>query len=307
MRILLTGSTGQIGWELHHVLRGRGQVITPTRGELDLADADSIVRAIQGARPDVVINAGGYTAVDRAEREPDLVEQTNGIGPGVLAEQAWTLGAAFVHFSTDYVFDGTKSSPYEPDDEPAPINVYGRSKLHGERNVRAAHEEALILRLSWVYGLRRRNFMLAMLEQARQRSQLNVVDDQYGCPTPCSLVALWTAQVIRHALHRSGQQWLFAGHAGTYHLACSGRTSWCGLARRIIELADLPRSVGVVPITTAEYPTPARRPQQSVLDCTKTAAAFDIEFTNWDQALQQVMTDYRASQPSPAGSTTNGI
>ncbi len=306
MRILLTGSTGQIGWELRHALAGVGSIITPNREELDLADPSSIEKFMVKLRPDLVINASGYTAVDKAESESTRAHQINATAPGLLADLARQRGAAIIHYSTDYVFDGSKPEPYTTEDCPAPINAYGHSKLRGEQNVLDANNESLVLRLSWMYGLRRRNFLLAILEQASQRDQLRVVDDQVGSPTTCTLVAAWTAQIIERSFNITNGRSTFSGKAGIYHLACSGKTSWCGFARRIIELADLPKPVDVVGIPTSEYPTPAKRPKQSVLNCETAVTAFGLEFTDWDTALQQIMVDYRkANEPSPAGSTTS--
>lgn len=309
MKILLTGSTGQVGWELNRALPALDpstDVVAPEHSELDLADADALRAAVGEIDPDVIINAACFTAVDEAEHQPDRANLINGRAPGVLAESAKKCGAAFVHYSTDYVFDGAQGAPYRPDDETNPINAYGQSKLLGEQAVRAAGGESLILRLSWVYSLRRHNFLRTMLELARQRDHLRVVDDQVGCPTWSRLVAQWTVEMLRGALHADDGRSTFGGRAGTYHLACSGATSRFGFARRIIELAGLDERVTVEPIRSSEYPTAARRPAYSCLDCEQSRRTFGLSFMAWDDALGQVMNEYRQASSSITPTTAQG-
>lgn len=300
MKILLTGADGQIGWELRRTLSQLGTIVAPDRQQLDLSHLEMIAPCVQHVHPNLIINAAGYTAVDRAEEEPDLADRVNGEAPGVLAAQAKKCGAAIIHYSTDYVFDGTKASPYVPDDKPNPISAYGRSKLLGEQSVMKSGAEALVLRLSWVYGLRRSNFLRAILDQAEKRDRLTVVNDQHGCPTWCRLVAEWTAAILNNSFQMEPGGASFIGSAGLYHLSCTGKTTWFEFARRIIEMADLDRTVDVSPCTTAEYPRPAQRPKQSVLDCSKTIKTFNLEPCNWDDALQRVMAERRAGLPARA-------
>lgn len=291
MKILLTGADGQIGWELRRAFSSSVTIIAPDRSQLDLARLETIAETMRVAKPDLVINAGGYTAVDRAEEEPELANRVNGEAPGLLAAEAKKCGAAFIHYSTDYVFDGSKKTAYLPDDAPNPISAYGRSKLLGEQSVTAAGAESIILRLSWVYGLRRANFLRSILDQAQQRDQLTIVNDQNGCPTWSRLVAQWTAEIVRHSFQPKPGGATLNGNAGIYHLACTGRTTWFHFAQRIIELAELDRAVDVLPCTTADYPRPARRPQQSALDCERTCKTFNLQLTDWDAALQKVMAE----------------
>lgn len=296
MKILLTGGDGQIGWELRHTLASAATVIAPDRRQLDLSRLASIAECMREVRPDLVINAGGYTAVDRAEEEPPLAALINGEAAGVLAAEARACGAPLIHYSTDYIFDGAKQTPYQPEDAPNPVSAYGRSKLLGEQAIGSSGAEALILRLSWVYGLRRNNFLRAILEQAESRNRLKVVNDQHGCPTWCRLVAQWTAHIIRHSFRAGPGGATFNGDAGIYHLSCSGRTTWYGFARRIIELAELDHAVEITPCGTDEFPRPARRPKQSALDCQRTCRTFELELTAWDDALAQVMAERRSER-----------
>ena len=196
MRILVTGANGQVGWELQRTLQTLGDVVACDRGTLDLSDPDSIRGKVREIRPDVIVNAGAYTAVDRAESEPELAMAVNGVAPGVLAEEAKQLGALLLHYSTDYVFDGTKAEPYLESDAPNPVSVYGSSKLAGEKAVEAVGGAYLIFRTSWVYGGRGKNFLLTMLRLAGEREELRVVDDQFGAPTWCRTIAEATAQVV---------------------------------------------------------------------------------------------------------------
>jgi len=309
MKILLTGSTGQVGWQLARALPALGtttEIIAPARRELDLTDSDALRRFVRATEPELIINAACFTAVDETETSPERATTVNGRAPGLLAELAATHGTALIHFSTDYVFDGRKRTPYEPEDEPNPINAYGRSKLLGEQAVRDAGGESLILRLSWVYGLRRRNFLRTMLQLASERDHLRVVDDQIGCPTPAHLVAKWTTQIIQSALAGAPGCRTFDGRAGTYHLACAGQTSWYGFAQRIFELTGLDRKVTVEPIATSDYPTPAQRPKYSCLNCQRTVRSFSVELPHWDDALQQVISEYQQTRPSAASTTAQG-
>ena len=200
MKILLTGRNGQVGWELERALAPLGEVVATDRSTLDLADPDAIRRVVREVKPEIIVNAAAYTAVDKAESEPELAMRINGFAPGVLAEEAKRLGALLVHYSTDYVFDGEKATPYVEEDEPNPINVYGRTKLAGERAIQASGCRHLILRTSWVYGARGKNFLLAILRKARDAQELRVVADQVGAPTSVELVARSTLAALRHVV-----------------------------------------------------------------------------------------------------------
>ena len=274
MRILLTGRNGQVGWELERKLAPLGEVIATDRATLDLAEPDAIRRAVREAKPQIIVNAAAYTAVDQAESEPELAMQINGSAPGVLAEEAKRLGALLVHYSTDYVFDGEKATPYLEDDPPNPINVYGKTKLEGERAIQAVGCRHLILRTSWVYGARGKNFLLTILRLASEGRELRVVDDQIGAPTASFAISQATAQLVR------------AGARGLYHLCAAGAASWCGFARAILAQAGI--AAPVTAIRTEDYPTPARRPRNSRLDCTRLLKDHGLALAPWEEALAEV-------------------
>ena len=285
-RILVTAPAGQVGWELRRTLAPLGEVVAAGRSgplALDLADPDRIRAVVREVRPDLVVNAAAYTAVDKAEEERELAMAVNATAPGILAEEAARLGAPLIHYSTDYVFDGTKGTPYVEDDAPNPVNVYGESKLAGERAVQEAGGAAVILRTSWVYGLRGRNFLLTMRRLAAEKAQLNIVDDQIASPTWSRMIAETTAAAVARAGVGGLQE-----RAGLYHLAAAGETSWCGFARRIFELMA-EREGATVPVVqglpTADYPTPARRPLYTKLDCGKFEQAFGARVPGWGDSL----------------------
>ncbi len=288
-RVLLFGRSGQVGGELLGLLEGRALVTAPAEADVDLVRADDLRRTVRHARPDVVLNAAAYTAVDRAESEPETAQLVNGVGPGVLAEEAARIGALLVHYSTDYVFDGALSRPYVETDAPAPLGAYGRSKLEGERRVAAAGCRAVVLRTSWVYGARGANFLLTMLRLFGEREEVRVVDDQVGAPTTARFLAEATLRIVAA---QPG-----ADRCGLYHLTAGGWTSWCGFARRILELDRRPdrRCRKVVPITTGEYSTPARRPAWSVLDCSRIRAVFGIAQRPWEELLAETMAGLGAA------------
>jgi dTDP-4-dehydrorhamnose reductase len=274
LRILLTGATGQVGWELRRTLAPLGEVKPFDRFGLDLADTPPLVATVRALQPQVIVNAAAYTAVDKAEAERDMAFAVNATAPRVLAEEAKRIGALLVHYSTDYVFDGAKDTPYVEDDAPDPINVYGASKLAGERAIVGTGCRSLILRTSWVYGPRGKNFYLTMLRLAKERSELKVVDDQRGVPTSSLEIARATATLLDK------------GAQGLYHMTAAGETSWCGFARAILERAGI--ATPVVPIRTQDYPTPAARPPNSRLDCSKLRAAHGVSLAPWERALDEV-------------------
>lgn len=284
MKILLTGATGQVGYELQRSLQGLGEVVAPGRAELDLADLDQVRDVIRRLQPGLIVNPGAYTAVDKAETEPDLAHRVNAEAPALMAQEASLLGAAMVHYSTDYVFDGAKQGAYVETDAIGPINVYGHSKLAGEQAIAAAGIPHLILRTSWVYGMRGKNFLLTMLRLASERDTLRVVSDQIGAPTWSRTIADTTALILSQA-RAGGPSW-WAQHSGVYHLSAEGQTSWHGFTEAIIANAGL--NCSVAPISSAEYPVPARRPLNSVMNSDKLMAAF-CELPQWRDALNLCM------------------
>ncbi len=283
MRILLTGVNGQVGWELQRTLAPLGEVVAADHGRLDLADTAAIRRAVDAIAPDLIVNPAAYTAVDKAETESELTHAINAAAPGELAQAAAARGIPLVHFSTDYVFDGRKPTPYTEADAPNPLGVYGATKLAGERAVARAGAPHLILRTSWVYGLRGRNFLLTMQRLLRERDALAVVDDQFGAPTWSRLIAEATALVVARWLDRSDQ----AATSGIYHLSCGGCTSWHGFTAAIrAHLVESDAKLArLTAIPTSGYPTPAARPANSQLDCDKLAATFGVRLPDWESAL----------------------
>jgi dTDP-4-dehydrorhamnose reductase len=300
MRILVTGVLGQVGHELLRTLAPLGEIVGVDLAEMDLTSPDAIRRTMRSVAPALVVNPAAYTAVDRAESEPELAMQVNGVAPGVIADEAKRLGARLVHFSTDYVFDGTKAGAYLEDDTPAPASVYGRTKLAGEQAVAASGCRYLILRTSWVYGLRGGNFLRTMFRLAGERDELRVIDDQHGAPTTslalAEACALITTRWLAESPTGAAQAALLDG---TYHTTCAGSTTWCGFARAIVDrLEPIARALGepvparrptVTAIGTADYPTPARRPANSVLDNSKLANTFGVELPHWEAALDALM------------------
>jgi dTDP-4-dehydrorhamnose reductase len=278
--ILLTGARGQVGRELQPLLRELGDVVATDRDTLDLADRDAIAATMRRLRPAIVVNAAAYTAVDAAESQRDVAFAINADAPGVLAEEARRAGALLVHYSTDYVFDGASRVPYTEAAPTAPLSVYGRSKLEGERRIAQSGARALVFRTSWVYGLHGRNFLLTIRRLAAERDTLSIVDDQVGVPNWSRELARSTARVL--SLERA----TLDERAGLYHLSCSGDTTWFGFARAF--LGDTPRA-RLVPITTDAYPTPARRPAYGVLDTTRFRHAFGFCLPHWRDALAECL------------------
>lgn len=286
-RILLIGRIGQLGWELRRTLAPLGQITCVDFPEIDLSSADSLRKWVRQSQPRIVINAAAYTAVDKAESEPELAQKINGLAPGILAEEAKRRGALMVHYSTDYIFDGSKTEPYVETDAPNPLGAYGRSKLAGDEAVRAVGGAHLLFRLCWVYGARGQNFMLTMMRLARERDKLRVVSDQVGCPTWSRMIAEATALALKQTIAADD----IGAFTGTYHLAASGHTSWHGFASAIVRLMpeDGKKCTSVEPIKTAEYPTPAKRPAYSVLSCEKLQRTFGLQLPDWEESLKQVL------------------
>jgi len=282
VKILLTGPNGQVGWELAPRLAALGKVAALDQSALDLADADAIRARVRELRPDLIVNAAAYTAVDRAESEPEVALAINATAPAVLAEEAQRLGALLVHYSTDYVFDGTKAGPYTEEDAPNPLNVYGRTKLEGEQAIRASGCRHLILRTSWVYAGRGHNFLLTMLRLGAERPELRVVDDQRGAPTWARDIAAATATLLARPPH------------GLYHLTAAGETTWHGFACEIMRRASLTPVVHRVRST--EYPSAARRPANSVLDNSRLRAAARIVMPAWEESLAKCLAEIRQAR-----------
>jgi len=290
MKILLTGARGQLGFELAGALANHGAVLAVDLAELDLTDTDAVVRTVRETAPSLIVNAAAYTAVDRAETERDAAFAANAQVPAVLAEEAKRVGALLIHYSTDYVFDGRRSSPYDEETMPNPLNVYGESKLAGERAIVASGAAAIILRTSWVYCLRGGNFLLTMRRLGAERDELRVVADQVGVPNWARLLAQATATLAGRGIPYLKER------AGLYHLSASGQTTWYEFARAILGDTAKPR---IVPIATADYPLPARRPAYGVLDTRKFERVFGLALPHWRAALQSCVTS-PAEPPIPA-------
>ena len=282
-RILLLGHDGQVGWELQRALSPLGPVTAVCYPDIDFAMPDTVRRVIREHRPEWIVNAAAYTAVDKAESEPDLCRRVNAGGPALIAEEAKRLGAAVVHYSTDFIFDGLLRRPYTEADVPHPLGVYGQTKLEGDLAIQASGVPHLIFRLAWVYGMRGKNFLLTIRRLAHEGKPLRIVSDQVGCPTWCRVIADTTASAL--ALTESpGAPFSLKEASGIYHSVCSGETSWHGFAR-----AFIPLEIQIQPITTAEFPTPARRPAYSALDCSKLRRVFGLALPSWNAALQDCL------------------
>ncbi|WP_339488040.1 dTDP-4-dehydrorhamnose reductase [Pseudomonas sp. EL_65y_Pfl2_R95] len=293
MKILLLGKDGQVGWELQRALAPLGEVIALDRqGENglcgDLADLDGLRTTIRRLQPDVIVNAAAYTAVDKAEDEPELACLINALAPQVMAEEMHALNGWLVHYSTDYVFDGSGTLPWSEMDRTAPLNQYGQSKFQGEEAIQQSGCQHLIFRTSWVYAARGNNFAKTMLRLAAEREQLNVIDDQVGAPTGADLLADVTAHTLRLAVAKPQL-------SGLYHLAAAGETSWCGYARYVIELT---RGMGaalavqnIEPIPTTAYPTPAQRPLNSRLDTRKVSQSFALHLPSWQSGVSRMLKE----------------
>ncbi len=288
-RILLTGKRGQVGAELITALAPLGSVFACDRETLNLGDPAAIVSVVREIRPDIIVNAAAYTAVDRAETEPELAMALNGAAPGILAAEALRLGALLVHYSTDYVFDGSKSGAYTEEDAPHPLNVYGRTKLAGERAVQTSGARHLILRTSWVYGTAGKNFLLTMQKLAAERDEIKVVDDQIGAPTWCRVIATATARILTRVNAKDVDT---STVSGIYNLSAQGSTSWHGFAAAI--LAETPDAPGkqrtkLTPIPTSDYPLPAARPLNSILSHDKRQCTFSVELPDWRTSLRKCL------------------
>ena len=297
MKVLLLGKNGQVGWELQRSLAPLGELVALDRHSMlanggcgDLNDLDGLRETVLRLRPDVIVNAAAHTAVDKAESEPELARALNAAAPGVLAEAAHAVGALLVHYSTDYVFDGSGTAPWTENAATGPLSVYGQTKLEGERLIAAATARHLIFRTSWVYAARGGNFAKNMLRLAQEREKLTVIDDQVGAPTGAELIADVTAHAIRQALHDGTC-------CGTYHLATAGETTWNGYARFVLETArtlkpDLAIKAGeVAPVPTSAFPTPARRPLNSRLDTSNLRSTFGLNLPHWQHGVRRMLAE----------------
>lgn len=296
LNFLLFGCNGQVGGELQKTLPSLGNVVAldvdSTEHCGDFTKPDAIAETIRSIRPDVIVNAAAYTAVDKAESEPELAFLVNAQTPGILAQEAEKLGAWLIHYSTDYVFDGSGGEAWKETDAPNPLNVYGASKLQGERNIAASCSKYIILRTSWVYAAKGGNFAKTMLRLAQERESLSVVDDQIGAPTGARLLARLTADVIPKAMQNPGL-------SGLYHAVAAGETSWYGYARFVIGgarqrgVAIKVSDENVRPVTSSQFPTPAKRPANSRLDTSKLEQAFGIKLPDWQTGVAEMLDDIR--------------
>ena len=294
MKILLLGKNGQVGWELQRSLAPLGELIAIDRHGTDLcgdlSNLQGLAATVQQLRPDVIVNAAAHTAVDKAESELALARTLNALAPGVLAQEAQKLGAWLVHYSTDYVFDGSGSQPWLETDTPAPLSVYGQTKLEGEQLIAAHCSRHLIFRTSWVYAAHGSNFAKTMLRLAQERERLTVINDQFGAPTGAELLADVTAHAIRQVLQRPAD-------AGLYHLVASGETTWHGYTSHVIARAqklqpELPLKVRQIdPVPTTAFPTPAKRPHNSRLSTARLQATFGLRLPPWQQGVDRMLAE----------------
>ncbi|CAM2176560.1 dTDP-4-dehydrorhamnose reductase [Paraburkholderia sacchari] len=289
--ILLTGINGQVGFELERSLQGLGHVVALDRAQLDLSRLDQVRKFVREVQPDLIVNPAAYTAVDRAETDVAAATCLNAEAPAVLAEEAKRVGAALIHYSTDYVFRGTKASPYVEGDPVDPQNVYGKTKLAGEQAIAASGCAHLIFRTSWVYGARGKNFLLTMLRLGAEREELSVVADQIGAPTWSNTIATITANVLSQSIGAgaAGSEAWWQAHSGVYHLCASGATSWYGFAEAIFSRSTLPNKPVVHGIPASAWPTPAARPANSCMSTSKLAEHFGLRAPDWDVALDLCM------------------
>jgi dTDP-4-dehydrorhamnose reductase len=279
MVILLTGVTGQLGFELQRTLASLGKIIGLDRKALDLRDTKAIQKIVREVKPNIIVNPAAYTAVDQAEKEADLAFAINAKAPAVFAEEALALNALLIHYSTDYIFDGKKTHAYTEDDLPNPLNVYGSSKLEGEKAILQSGCRHLIFRSSWVYGMRGKNFLLTMLKLGRERPTLKIVDDQVGTPNWSRMLAEASALALFKTIQNAD-----ARMDGVYHLSAGGETSWYGFAQSIFTLANIP--VEIQAIASADYPTLATRPKNSRLNPEKFYRVFGLELPPWQDGLK---------------------
>ena len=294
MRILLTGKNGQIGGELNRILTPFGQVTATGRSDLDLADPSQIRRAVNQVKPDIIINAGAYTAVDKAESDAELAKQINGIAPKILAEEAKNVDALLIHYSTDYSYDGKMNHrPYLESDSPAPNSVYGKTKLEGDQAIEKSGVSHLIFKTSWVYSKDGKSFLSTILKLAKEKSELHVVNDQKGTPTWCRSIAEATYQVVKKITDKRevSLSKTVSSISGIYHMTCLGEANWHEFAEAILKLTCHNNMPKLLPISTKEYPAPANRPPYSVLSNAKLKNTFGVELPHWEHALKQCLNN----------------
>jgi len=289
MKILLTGKTGQIGEELNNIVGDLGNLITVDKEQLDLSKPNSIEPVILDIKPDIIINPAAYTAVDKAEKEPDLAMTVNAIAPGLLAKAARKVGAGLIHYSTDYVFDGCSEIPYKEEDPPNPLNVYGKTKLAGEKALAEAGIPFLIIRTGWVYSLHGKSFLRTIKKLAEEKDIIQVVDDQIGAPTWARSVALKTHQILKQCLNKKWLETKDPSLSGIFHLTCQGKTSWHGFARKVLNISNASQNIKLISIPTSDYPTPATRPSNSLLNNEKIQKVFGLDMPHWEDALKDCM------------------
>jgi dTDP-4-dehydrorhamnose reductase len=287
MRVLISGQHGQVSRELQRRLGGVGELIVLGRDQLDLAQPEQIRQQVQKIRPDLIINAAAHTAVDLAESEPETAFAINAVAPGIFAEEALMLGIPLIHYSTDYVFDGKKVGPYNEDDTPNPLGVYGKSKLAGERAIIDVQGKHLILRTSWVYSTYGRNFLLTMQRLLQERPEVRIVADQIGAPTWAGTIANSTLALVERWQTGEAVTW------GTYHLTAQGKTSWFGFAQAIGEALRQQGKpcANLLPIPSSDYPTPAARPLNSCLDCSRLQREWGVKQPDWHSALRECLAE----------------
>ncbi|KWF29270.1 dTDP-4-dehydrorhamnose reductase [Burkholderia pseudomultivorans] len=288
--ILVTGVNGQVGFELLRTLQGLGRVVACDRSMLDLSDLERVRSVVRDLKPSIIVNPAAYTAVDKAETDIEGARRLNADVPRVFAEEAARSGAVLIHYSTDYVFDGTKDGAYVETDATNPQNVYGLTKLEGEQAIAATGCAHLILRTSWVYGRRGKNFLLTMLKLGSERPELKIVADQVGAPTWSNSIATVTAHIIAQGLAAGSPEW-WQERSGVYHFAAGGETSWHGFAESIFRLALGDKAPRTVPIPASEYPVPAKRPANSRMSCDKLANTFGVRMPQWSDALHLCLSD----------------
>lgn len=286
MKILLTGKNGQVGYELEQGLQGLGQIMAVDRRQMDLANLDQVREVTRTLKPDLIINAAAYTAVDKAENEPELAMRINADAPALMAEEAKKLGAAMIHYSTDYVFDGSKGKPYVESDTPCPINVYGTTKLMGERAIQAVGIPHLILRTSWIYGMRRKNFLLSVLSQAERNEDLRIVNDQRGAPTWCRTIADITAKIVEKKFSPDDE---WDQKNGLYHLTAQGQTTWYDFTNAIFAQSNIRKQPVITTISTMHKESIANRPLNSMMSCNHFTQDF-FELPKWDSELTRCLS-----------------
>ncbi len=294
MKILLIGKNGQVGWQLERALAPLGEVMATDKNVIDMAKHNSIISTIQNIKPDLIVNASAYTAVDKAESDADTAMSINASALSVIATEAKKINAVVIHYSTDYVFDGAKNKPYTENDTTNPMGIYGKSKLEGEKMLAEAGVPYLIFRTSWVYDTRGKNFLLTMLRLAQEREEMRVVNDQTGSPTWAKMIAMATSQIISQG--SKDIQGFIQENKGIYHMTSAGETTWYNFAKNIIENAAGQKNFkvkSIIPITTNEYPTPAKRPQYSVMDNSKLKNTFNISIPSWEKGLKLVLEELK--------------